>query len=112
MANENEYVNTVCLLKMLSSSTDKDRLLLAKILELKSYVEGMPYAILLVSHTKKKICQELNFTSVASVDKSLHKLVNAKILIRHGTGFYQLNPYLFEKSILKTGIEDKKTNDN
>jgi len=51
----------------------------------------------LLPRTKKAICDELGWKTVASLDNALQKLLAGKILYRVDRGMYRFNPYLFGK---------------
>lgn len=53
--------------------------------------------ITLVPRTKKTICQELGWKTVATLDNALQKLMAGKILYRVDRCIYRFNPYLFGK---------------
>ena len=53
--------------------------------------------VTLVPHTKKLICDELNWKNIKSLDNALKKLIDGKILYRVARSVYQFNPYLFGK---------------
>lgn len=53
--------------------------------------------VTLVPRTKKTICQELGWKTVASLDNALQKLIAGKILYRVDRGIFRFNPYLFGK---------------
>lgn len=57
--------------------------------------DGM--CVTLVSHTKKTICEELGWKTVATLDNALQKLLMGKILYRVARSVYRFNPYLFGK---------------
>lgn len=52
-------------------------------------------SINLASYTKKKICEELKWKNLQSLNNALNKLCQGMILKRLGTGVYQFNPFLF-----------------
>lgn len=60
-----------------------------------SETEGM--CVILTSHIKKCICQEIGFTRVSSLDNAIQKLIAGKILYRIERSTYRFNPYLFGK---------------
>lgn len=53
--------------------------------------------VFLNSYTKEQIRNELGYTSVKMVEKSITSLVSSNVLIRKGRGAYLLNPYYFGK---------------
>lgn len=57
--------------------------------------DGM--CVTLVPHIKKRICEELKWKNMKSLDNALMKLVEGKILYRVARSVYQFNPYLFGK---------------
>lgn len=57
--------------------------------------DGM--CVSLLPRTKKAICAELGWKTVASLDNALQKLLAGKILYRVDRGMYRFNPYLFGK---------------
>lgn len=48
-------------------------------------------------YDRKQLMQETGFVRMSSFNNILAQLVKGKLLIRLGTGTYQLNPYLFGK---------------
>ena len=69
---------TESLLKRISYASDED---------------GM--CVTLVPRIKKKILEELGWTSMSSLDNALQQLLKGKILIRIDRGVFRFNPYLF-----------------
>lgn len=57
--------------------------------------DGM--CITLVPRTKKNICNELGWQTVASLDNAIQKLMKGKIIERVDRSVYRLNPWLFGK---------------
>lgn len=57
--------------------------------------EGL--CVSLLPRTKKAICNELGWKTVASLDNALQKLLAGKIIYRVDRGMYRFNPYLFGK---------------
>lgn len=46
---------------------------------------------------KRRICKEIGWKRISSVNTALTKLVANNVLRRLGTSFYQINPYMFGK---------------
>ena len=53
--------------------------------------------IILNAFIKKQIAKELNYKNVQSLNNNISKLTEGNILIRKGSGTYQVNPFLFGK---------------
>ena len=57
--------------------------------------DGM--CVSLLPRTKRAICNELGWKTIAALDNALQKLLMGKILYRVDRGMYRFNPYLFGK---------------
>lgn len=104
-----------CLLRRVSYAGDAD---------------GM--CVTLVPRIKRAICKEMGWKRTSTLDNSLHKLIEGKIIYRLDRGIYKFNPYLFGKGdwqdiarlrleidysdikgrTFKTNIEYQNKNDN
>lgn len=51
--------------------------------------------IVLNAYIKKQMAEELGFNTVQSLNNNINKLVKEGIMIRKGTGTYEMNPFLF-----------------
>jgi hypothetical protein len=51
--------------------------------------------VVLNAYIKKQMAEELGFNTVQSLNNNINKLVKEGIMIRKGTGTYEMNPFLF-----------------
>ncbi|MGG3542853.1 replication/maintenance protein RepL [Priestia megaterium] len=51
--------------------------------------------VVLNAYIKNQMAEELGFNTVQSLNNNINKLVKEGIMIRKGTGTYEMNPFLF-----------------
>ena len=89
------YIQTIDTLNLTSSMLNVLMALLRRAKPADDPECGM--CVILVSHYKRQICNEVGLPNISSLDNILHKLTSTGLIIRIATGVYQINPFIFGK---------------
>lgn len=82
------YLDNILMINNLQSGLQKSLNILLKRM-------GYDNIVVLNAYIKKQMAEELGYKSVQPLNNNISKLVQQGIMIRKGTGTYEMNPFLF-----------------